>query len=103
MPKHKKAKAETQNPTPATRGKSVIPHDRKLAMQKRGPSALRLALQQAMLGSETALVAVAHENNVEFRWAAKNRGMQAMNLGNVLAGMQRRGVEVRVEGQVVPA
>lgn len=83
------------------KGKSVISHERKVALLRKKPDGIRVALREAMLGSEAALVAVAHENNVEFRWAARNPGMQAMNLGNVLRGIRNRGGKVRVEGRVI--
>lgn len=85
--------------TPATpKGRSVISHERKQAWSKKPDDALDAALADAMLGSESALVEIAHENSIEFRWGHLNRGMQRMNLGNVLRGRLRRGERTTVGG-----
>lgn len=89
----------TSIPTaPAVRGKSVISHERKKAWEAKPTDRLDAALADAMLGSETALLDIAHENSLAFKWGHLNRGMQRMNLGNVLRGRLRREERVSVLG-----
>lgn len=83
------------------KGKSVISHERKVALLRKKPDGIRVALRDVLLSADATLITVAHENNVEFRWSHLNPGMQGMNLGNVLRGIRNRGGEVRVEGKVI--
>lgn len=85
------------------KGKSVISHATKQAWAKKPDDALDAALAFALDGSENALLTVAHENTVEFRWTHLNRGMQRMALGNVLRGKMRRGEKVSVDGTRITA
>lgn len=95
--------AATETPATPVKGKSVISHQRKQLWAAKPDDQLDAALAEAMLGSEAALIEVAHENSVEFRWSHLNRGMQRMALGNVLRGKLRRSEPVAVAGQPISA
>ncbi len=104
----KPAKAEqpTKVDVPATEhatpkpSKSVI--SREYKKRVRSPDWIREELREAQNAYEDGLCRVAKENGLLDRWNNKwaklNCGMQAMNLGNVLRAMEKRGETVKILG-----
>jgi len=63
---------------------------------------LARALSTALLGNESVLSSIAVENGLPFVWQHLNRGMQRMNLANVLRAKLRRKERVVICGEVIP-
>lgn len=97
--KNKTPKLENLDIAVKAKGKSVISRERKAAIKGKPLDWIALELQEAQLASERGLQDVAMENGLGFPWAHLNRGMQRMNLANVLRGKQRRGEHFSIGGR----
>lgn len=62
---------------------------------------LDVALRDALEGDENCLPRVAKENNVPWVWNVLNRGLQRMNLTNVLRARVKRGEKISVLGKTI--
>lgn len=60
-----------------------------------------IALRDALEGDEAILPKIAKENNVPWVWAILNRGLQRMNLANVLRARVKRGEKISVLGKTI--
>ena len=96
----------TEHASPAQPTKSVISREYKARSKKRTPDWIRQELREAQNAYENGLRRVARENGLLDRWNTKwtalNKGMQAMNLGNMLRHMQKHGMPVTILGQSEP-
>ncbi len=81
---------ETETEAKAPRGKSVVdPRYKKVygKSQRCGDT-----ISQRMADSEHTLAQIADDNGIDLtRWSHLNGGMQRMNLGNVLRGIEAKG------------
>lgn len=62
---------------------------------------LDVAIRDALEGDEASLTKIAKANNIPYVWQALNRGLQRMNLSNVLRARVKRGESVDVLGKKI--
>lgn len=99
----KKAKAKK---AAVTQNKSVVKRPYKEAYRTKGSGQgcgdrLDVAMKDALEGDEAAMVKIAKSNNVPFVWQVLNKGLQRMNLTNVLRAIIKRGGKVDVMGKTI--
>lgn len=107
-PKTKKAKGKKQKAAKAgiIANKSVVKKVYKEQYKTKGSGQgngdrLDIAMKDALEADDNALGKIAKENGIQFNWGILNKGLQRMNLSNVLRGRIDRGEPVKVLGKSI--
>lgn len=107
-PKVKKAKGKKDKAAKAglVSNKSVVKKHYKEQYKAKGSGQgngdrLDAAMRDALEADENALSKIAKENSVQHIYSALNKGLQRMNLTNILRGRVKRGEGVKVLGKTI--
>lgn len=105
-PKKAKTKKDKAAKAGLVSNKSVVKKSYKDFYKTKGSGQgngdnLDIAMRDALEADDNALSKIARENNVQFNWGALNKGLQRMNLTNVLRGRIDRNEPVKVMGKTI--